>query len=172
VSIPGEVVSKERVEERILTIRGVRVVIDRDLAKLYGVTTRVLNQAAKRNIERFPEDFRFQLTQKERSEVITKCDHLADLRFSPSLPYAFTEHGAIMAASVLNSEQAIALSIFVVRAFVKLREYAYTTQALEARLTELEQRVTDHDSHIQEIVQAIRQLMLPPMPTSKRRMGF
>ncbi len=95
------------VERRILSIRGQRVMLDADLAALYGVSTRVLNQAVKRNRERFPEDFMFRLTVAEKAEVITNCDHLRPLRFSPSLPHAFTEHGAIMAANVLTKELSI-----------------------------------------------------------------
>jgi hypothetical protein len=97
----------EHVEQRIREIRGVKVILDSDLADLYGVETRTLNQAVRRNADRFPEDFVFQLTEKEKTKVITECDHLANLRFSPHLPRAFTEHGALMAASVLNSRQAI-----------------------------------------------------------------
>src|SRR3970040_1264518 len=105
------------VERRILSIRGQRVMLDADLAVLYGVSTRVLNQAVKRNRERFPEDFMFRLTVAEKAEVITNCDHLRPLRFSPALPYAFTEHGAIMLASVLNTPIAVQASVQVVRAF-------------------------------------------------------
>ena len=96
----------ERIENVIIQIRDHKVIIDTDLAKIYGVTTRKLNQAIKRNIDRFPPDFLFQLTQKEKEEVITICDHLENLKYSPYLPFVFTEHGAIMAASVLNSERA------------------------------------------------------------------
>jgi len=168
----SNIIPTERIESRILLIRGRKVMLDRDLAELYGVETRVLNQAVKRNITRFPEDFRFRLTKAEREEVITNCDHLTDLKFSPNLPYAFTEHGAIMAASVLNSERAVAVSVFVVRAFVKLRELAATTRELEVKLTELERKVTHHDDHIKALVTAIRQLMQPPEPKKKGRMGF
>ena len=101
------VIREEGIENIILTLRGTKVIIDSDLGKIYGVTTKKLNQAAKRNIHRFPADFLFQLDQKEKEEVVTICDHLSSLRFSPYLPLAFTEHGAIMAASVLNSERAI-----------------------------------------------------------------
>ncbi|MFH0764817.1 MAG: ORF6N domain-containing protein [Calditrichota bacterium] len=162
----------ERIETRILTLRGKKVLMDRDLAELYGVETRVLNQAVKRNESRFPDDFRIQLTRSELREVITICDNLADLRFSPKLPYAFTEHGAIMAASVLNSGRAVAVSIYVVRAFVKLREIVATTLELEAKMTELEWRVTGHDDQIKALVSAIRQLMQPPAVEKKRNMGF
>src|ERR1039457_2791190 len=100
------VVPVERIEKAILSIRGEKVMLDSDLADLYGVTTKVLNQAVKRNASRFPTDFMFQLTEAEKNEVVTNCDHLARLKFSPHLPYAFTEHGALMLANVLNSERA------------------------------------------------------------------
>ncbi len=98
------------------------MILDTDLAKLYGVTTKRLNEQVKRNRERFPEDFMFQLTPEERSEVVANCDHLSKLKFSPVLPCAFTEHGAIMAASILNTPRAIETSVLVVRAFVRLRK--------------------------------------------------
>src|SRR5512137_2989191 len=108
-----------QIEERILLIRGQRVMLDADLAGLYGTTTKRLNEQVKRNRSRFPEDFMFQLTKKEKAEVVAICDHLAKLKFSPVLPNAFTEHGAIMVASVLNSKRAIEVSVYVVRTFVR-----------------------------------------------------
>jgi len=111
----------ERVERSILLIRGEKVMLDADLAKIYGVPTKALNQAVKRNIDRFPDDFMFQLTKHEKEEVVTNCDHLKRLKFSPTLPHAFTEHGAIMLATVLNNPIAVRASIQVVRAFIRLR---------------------------------------------------
>ena len=110
------------VEQSILLIRGHRVMLDADLARLYGVSTKRLNEQVKRNGSRFPKDFMFRLTAKERNEVVANCDHLQHLKFSSTLPHAFTEHGTIMLASVLNSRRAVEVSVFVVRAFVKLRE--------------------------------------------------
>ena len=110
------------IQQRILLIRGEKVIIDADLADAYGVPTRRLNEQVKRNRERFPEDFMFQLSADEKAEVIANCDHLDKLKFSKALPHAFTEHGAIMVASILNSPKAIEVSVFVVRAFVQLRE--------------------------------------------------
>ena len=130
-------VAIERIENRILLIRGQKVMIDADLAELYGVPTRVLNQAVKRNSERFPEDFMFSLTPDEKPEVVTNCDHLARLKFSSSLPFAFTEHGAIMAANVLNSQRAVEASVYVVRAFVRQREMIASNKELTAKLNEL-----------------------------------
>ncbi len=127
-------------ETRILLLRDQRVMLDADLAAIYGVSTRVLNQAVKRNRDRFPEDFMFRLTEAEKVKVITVCDHLRRLRFSPSLPHAFTEHGAIMLASVLNTPTAVQASVHVVRAFVRLREVLATHKGLARRLEELEKK--------------------------------
>jgi phage regulator Rha-like protein len=168
MSVP---ILRERIEQAILVIRGQRVMLDSDLAKLYGVSTKALNQAVKRNAARFPKDFMFRLTQQEKSEVVTNCDHLSRLKFSPTMPFAFTEHGAIMVANVLNSERAVEVSIYVVRAFVKLREMLGTHKALAQKLAELERQVESHDSHIRSLFEAIRQLMEPSTQKS-RRIGF
>ena len=165
------VVPEERIEQAILVIRGHRVMLDRDLAKLYGVSTKALNQAVKRNAKRFPKDFMFRLSQKEKLEVVTKCGHLLSLKFSPNMPLAFTEHGAVMVASVLNSESAIEVSTYVVRAFVKLREMLGSHKALAQKITELEQAVVGHDRHIRTLFDAIRQLV-QPRTTKSRRIGF
>ena len=125
----------------------------------------------KRNNDRFPKDFIFRLTNQEKLEVVTNCDHLHKLKFSTAQPFAFTEHGAVMAASVLNSKRAVEMSIYVVRAFVELREMLGTHKALAQKLAELEQQVESHDSHIRSLFEAIRQLMESPPPKS-RRIGF
>jgi hypothetical protein len=156
------------VERRILSIRGQRVLLDADLATLYGVSTRALNQAVKRNRDRFPEDFMFQLTETEKAEVITVCDHLRPLRFSRSLPYAFTEHGAIMLASVLSTPIAVQASVHVVRAFVRLREVLATHKELARKLEQLEKK---YDTQFKAVFDAIRQLMTPAAP-AKRSIGF
>jgi phage regulator Rha-like protein len=152
-------------------IRGQRVMLDADLAALYGVPTKRLNEQVKRNQERFPERFMFQLTDAEKAEVVANCDHLQRLKFSPVLPYAFTEHGAIMAASVVNTSRAIQFSIYVVEAFVRLRELLSSNRALAHKLQELERRIASHDKHIQAIFDAIRQLLNPPEPP-RREIGF
>ena len=162
-----------QIEQRILLIRGQRVMLDADLAMLYGVPTRVLNQAVRRNLKRFPQDFMFKLTQPEKNQVITICDHLKNLKYAKALPNAFTEHGAIMVASVLNTERAVQISVFVVRAFVKLREMLSTHKELAHKLAELERKLQNHDESIRSLVVAIRQLMRPPEPeTPKKRIGF
>jgi hypothetical protein len=160
------------IERRILLIRGEKVIIDADLAGFYGVTTKRLNEQVKRNRRRFPTDFVFRLTEAEKSEVVAKCDHLAKLKYSNSLPYAFTEHGALMAASVLNTLRAVEVSVFVVRAFVRLRETLVSHSELARRLYELERRLADHDEQILSLVSAIRQLMSPAPVPKKRRIGF
>ncbi|OGA30786.1 MAG: hypothetical protein A3I65_12135 [Betaproteobacteria bacterium RIFCSPLOWO2_02_FULL_68_150] len=162
-------VPSERISSRILLVRGQRILVDADLAALYGVRTKALNQAVKRNADRFPEDFMFQLTQVEKAEVVTNCDHLRRLRFSPVLPYAFTEHGAIMAANVLNSAAAVRTSVLVVRAFVRLRELIASHKVLASRLDTLEARC---DRQFKVVFDAIRGLMMPPEPKPKRRIGF
>jgi hypothetical protein len=167
----GLMIPDERIEKTILLIRGKKVIIDADLAELYGVTTKRLNEQVRRNRSRFPEDFIFQLTTEEKAEVVANCDHLSKLKFSKTLPYAFTEHGAIMAASILNAPRAIEASIFVVRAFVKLREMLATHKELAQKLLELEQRLEDHDEHIQTIFNAIRQLMTTT-ESPRKKIGF
>ncbi|HEX9459403.1 MAG TPA: ORF6N domain-containing protein [Thermoanaerobaculia bacterium] len=160
-----------QVDRTILTIRGERVMLDRDLAEVYGVTTKVLNQAVKRNELRFPSDFRFQLTTEEREEVVTNCDHLQTLKYAAALPWAFTEHGVIMAAAVLNSPRAVEMSVFVVRAFVRLREFARGHTEIARRLDALEQKVTEHDDDLREMFNALRAL-LTPSPRTGREIGF
>ncbi|GHU22430.1 DNA-binding protein [Betaproteobacteria bacterium] len=123
----------------IVVLRGQRVMLDTDLAELYGVPTKALNQAVKRNKERFPADFMFQLTTEEKQEVVTNCDHLAKLKFSRSLPFAFTEHGAIQASNVLASPQAVEMGVYVVRAFVSLREILTSNRELALRLQLIDQ---------------------------------
>ena len=134
--------------------------VDADLAELYGVPTKRLNEQVKRNANRFPADFLFRLTRTERDEVVANCDHLKRLKFSRALPYAFTEHGALMAASVLNTPRAVEVSLFVVRAFVQLRETLGAHKELAKRLDELESRIerkfSSHDQAIAGILDAIR----------------
>lgn len=167
-----KLLSVEVVATRILIIRGRKVMIDVDLARLYRVSTKVLNQAVKRNDKRFPIDFMFKLTEDEKRGVVTNCDHLSSLKFSPYLPYVFTEQGVAMLSSVLNSERAILVNIQIMRAFVKLREILLTHKELADKLIELENKVEKHDSEIRSIFEAIRQLMASPPEPSKRRIGF
>jgi hypothetical protein len=161
-----------RIGERILLVRGVRVIVDADLAQLYGVPTKALNQQVRRNWDRFPDDFAFRLTKEEKAELVTKCDHLGNLKHSKALPLAFTEHGALMAANVLKSKRAVEVSVFVVRAFVRLREMIEQNREIARRLRQLESRVAEHDGQILSLVRAIRQLAVPDDVPAKRRIGF
>lgn len=160
------------IESLILTIRDHKVMIDADLAGLYGVETRALNQAVKRNRDRFPKDFMFRLTSVEKSEVITICDHLHRLKFAQSLPFAFTEHGAIMAATVLNSPQAVAMSVFVVRAFVQMREQIAANRTILKRLAEIDKTLLGHDTALVDLYEKLLPLLQPPPDSPKRRIGF
>ena len=159
----------ERIGQRILFLRGQKVMLDSDLAEIYGVTTKRLNEQVKRNKERFPKDFMFLLTTEEKAEVVANCDHLQSLKYSPNLPYVFTEHGAIMLASVLNSTVAVKASLQVVRAFVRLREILATHKELARKLQELEKK---YDSQFGAVFEAIRQLMEPAPSWPKRKIGF
>ena len=171
-----------RIDGRIQVIRGLRVMIDVDLAALYGVPTKRLNEQVKRNRERFPADFLFQLTAAEKAEVVANCDHLQKLKFSKVLPYAFTEHGAIQAANVLASAQAVEMGIYVVRAFVHLREALSTNADVAKRLAELEMKTESlelsHDTfsrntrlQLRQLLEAAHDLTTPPEPP-KRPIGF
>lgn len=164
-------VSAQRIERSILVIQDQKVILDSDLAELYGVSTKVFNQAVKRNQDRFPEDFMFRLTA-EKSEAVTNCDHLRKLKYSNALPFAFTEHGAIMAANVLNSPRAITISVYVVRAFVKLRGLVNTQKDFSRKLEDLEKRLVEHDEKFEVVFTAIQELMQPPAEPPKRRIGF
>jgi hypothetical protein len=146
--------------------------LDADLAALYGVSTKRLNEQVRRNKDRFPDDFMFRLISKEKAEVVANCDHLRTLKFSPNLPYAFTEHGAIMLAGVLNTERAIKVSVYVVRAFVKLREILTSQNDLFHKIEELEKKFAEHDDKFRMVFQAIRELMQPSTVPPNRRIGF
>jgi hypothetical protein len=178
----GAAVMLPRIESRILVVRDQKIIIDADLALLYGVPTKALNQAVKRNAERFPMDFMFQLSPPEKAEVVTSCDHLSKLKFSKSLPYAFTEHGAIQAANVLASSRAVEMGIYVVRAFVRLKAASASYAELTKRLTELDEKTEGiamaHDTfsrnartQLRQLIEAVNQLMAPPDPP-KRPIGF
>ncbi len=168
----ASIIPVEHIQNRILLIRGQKVILDSDLAELYGVLTKRLNEQVKRNTDRFPPDFMFQLREPEKAEVVANCDHLQRLKFSPVLPYAFTEHGAIMAASVLNSPQAVQTSVFVVRAFVRLRQMLASNQDLAVRLERLEEAVGTHDRQIVAIVDALHLLMPPEEEPPREPFGF
>jgi hypothetical protein len=166
----------ERITQAILVLRGQRVILDSDLAAIYGVTTGRLNEAIKRNADRFPEDFMFRLSAAEHAALISQFATSKPGRGGRrKLPWAFTEHGAIQAANVLNSPRAVAMGVYVVRAFVKLRELLISNRELARRFDELEarleKRLTAHDEAIAAILSAIRELM-NPTPPKRRGIGF
>jgi len=162
---------KVLIKEKILCIRGHKILLDKDLAQLYGVTTKVLNQAVKRNIRRFPKDFMFRLTKNEKSKLVTICDRFKSLKHSVATPAAFTEQGVAMLSSVLRSERAIQANIAIMRAFVELRKIINFHKEFAYKLNQLEGRIEKHDAEIHAIFEAIRQLMsIPDKP--KRRIGF
>ena len=166
-----ELISAEIIERKIYLIRGEKVMLSMHLAELYGVETRALNQAVKRNIHRFPEDFMFQINESETEQLVSQNVIPHKKFFGGSLPYAFTEQGVAMLSSILNSEQAIKINIAIMRAFVKLRELLSTNKELAHKLEQLEQKIEKHDEEIKGIFSAIRQLMTPP-ETKKRKIGF
>ena len=165
----GGIVSMEDIESKILQIRGKKVMLDRDLAILYGVPTKALNQAVKRNPKRFPEDFMITLTTAEQKELVTKCDRFNTLKHSASPSRVFTEQGVAMLSSVLNSEKAIFVNMQIMRAFVSLRRVALTYIGLKRKIDDMEKK---YDSQFGVIFEAIRQLMAPPLEKPKPRIGF
>ncbi len=178
----NDTVMVPRIESRIQMIRGLRVIVDVDLAALYGVPTKRLNEQVKRNRERFPADFLFQLTANEKAEVVPNCAPLQRLKFSRTQPYAFTEHGAIQAANVLASPQAVEMGIYVVRAFVHLRDALSAHADVAKRLADLEMKTENlemsHDAfsrntrlQLRQLLDAVRELTTPPDP-QKRPIGF
>ena len=164
-------ISASQIEQSILVLRGQKVLLDSTLAGLYGVQTKVLVQAVKRNRERFPSDFLFELNKQEvanlRSQFVTSS--WGGRRYSP---FAFTEQGVAMLSSVLNSDQAIRVNIEIMRAFVRLREMIATNKQLARKLDELETKVVAHDKTIAGLITAIRELAAPAAPAPKRRIGF
>jgi hypothetical protein len=183
----------ESLEPLILVIRNQRVILDADLARLYGVMTKVFNQAVKRNVSRFPKDFAFQLTTAEvtnlrsqtvtsnretiedyedtgnRSQIVTGSQKHRDPRFRP---WAFTEHGALMAANILRSDRAVHMSVFVIRAFVRLREHIVANQAILKRLAEIDRTLLQHDSALLDLYEKLLPLLQPLPDHPKRRIGF
>jgi len=170
----ADLVRVERIQQAILPIRGQKVLLDRDLAALYGVETRVLVQAVKRNRNRFPDDFMFQLTWDEAEHVSRSQSVILkrgkNIKYAP---YAFTEQGVAMLSSVLHSDRAIEVNIAIMRAFVRLREILSTHKDLARKLDDLERKLAEHDDRFTVVFEALRQLMAPPPePQKKRRIGF
>lgn len=167
----GEIISIETIEKKIYLIRGQKVMLSMHLAELYGVETRALNQAVKRNIQRFPEDFMFQINESDAELLVSQGVIPHKKYFGGALPYAFTEQGLAMLSSILNSEQAIKINIAIMRTFVKLREMLSTNKEFAQKLAQLERKTEKHDIEIKAIFDAIRQLMAQP-EAKKKKIGF
>jgi hypothetical protein len=179
IEMKESIVPQELIENRIFLFRGEKVMLDKDLARLYGVKTKIINQAVKRNRSRFPEDFMFQLSKEEAQLVLqittpSSRSQIVTLKKGQNikyLPYAFTEQGIAMLSSVLKSERAVQINILIMRIFVNLRRILATHKELADKLKELEQRVGSHDSNIRDIFSAIKKIMFPP-PKKRRKIGF
>ncbi|MGD0814712.1 MAG: ORF6N domain-containing protein [Verrucomicrobiota bacterium] len=166
---------KKPIEALILNLRSQKVILDTDLAELYGVPTKVFNQAVKRNAERFPEDFCFRLTLEEAEAVQRSRSQFVTLKRGQNLKYApcaFTEHGAIMAATILNSPEAVAMSVFVVRAFMQMRERLIANPAILKRLAEMDKTLLEHDSALRPIWTKLQPLLAPPPDPPRPEIGF
>lgn len=166
-------IAVDTIAARIQFVRGQKVILDSDLAMLYGVQTRRLNEQVRRNIDRFPADFMFELSRREFGDLMSQFATSSDSHGGRrKLPLVFTEHGALMAASVLNSPRARDVSIYVVRAFVQLRDLLTTNKALAAKFEELARKVESHDQAIAGLIETIRELMAPPPAPKRRPIGF
>ena len=176
---------KKPIESLILNLRGLKVILDADLAEIYGVPTKRLNEQVKRNTDRFPEDFMFQLTALElenlKSQIATASQEAFPMRSQIATasrrnirhrPHAFTEHGAIMAATILNSPEAVAMSVFVVRAFMQMREQLAANAAILKRLAEIDKALLEHDSALRTIWTKLQPLLAPPLEQPRRQIGF
>jgi hypothetical protein len=169
----SEIVSTVELGQLIHSVRGQRIILDVDLAKIYGVPTFRLNEAVKRNRNRFPEDFLFQLTPLERNSLISQFAISKPGRGGRrTLPYAFTEHGAIMAANLLNTSRAVAMSVYVIRAFVRMREDLLANTAILKRLAEIDKTLLTHDTALRDILRKLRPLLEPPPIPPKPEIGF
>ncbi|NBV98043.1 MAG: ORF6N domain-containing protein [Proteobacteria bacterium] len=159
------------IEDLIIELRGQNVLIDSDIASLYGVTTKRLNEQVKRNQNRFPSDFMFRLTKEEKNKLLINFQRFNKLKYSNSNPNAFTEHGAIMLASILNSEIAVHTSIQIVRAFTKMRSMLATNQDLAKKINNIEEKLSEHDSQIKDVIAVIKSMILPDKASNKK-IGF
>jgi hypothetical protein len=173
----SEIIPAFDIERLIHTVRNQRVILDSDLAKIYGVDTRSLNQAVKRNLQRFPADFLLRVSEQEAAEIRALRSQFVMLKTGRGkhrkfLPYGFTEHGALMAANILNSPRAVAMSVYVIRAFVRMREEMAANAAILKRLAEIEKTLVIHDVTLRDVLQKLRPLLEPPPPPPKPEIGF
>ena len=166
-------VPNELIASRILLIRDQKVMIDTDIAELYGVTTKRLNEQVKRNISRFPSNFMFELTKEEKAQVVANCDHLEKLKFSPVLPKVFTEHGIMMVANVLTSERAIQVSIQIVEVFVKMREMLTDNLSVKLEIEEIKKKLTNHSKNIELVFNYLDELIeKKDNETPRKQIGY
>lgn len=169
------IVPKEVIMSKILIIRDQKVIIDRDLAELYGVETKRLNEQVKRNIKRFPSNFMFHLTKAEKDQVVANCDHLQKLKFSPSLPYAFTEHGTMMLANVINSDKAIDVSVQIIETYVKMREMLTDNLSVKLEIEEIKKKLTNHSKNIELVFDYLDELnkkLDTPELDERKKIGY
>ena len=166
IIIPDEVIIN-----KIILIRGQKVLISNDLAQLYGVTTKRLNEQVKRNIKRFPQHFMFQLTEQEKDKVVAICDHLQNLKYSPYLPYVFTEYGTVMLANILNSDRAIQVSIRIVEIYIKIRENILNNKDIQLKMELLEKRVGSQDEKILLVFKYLEKF-IDIQEKPRKRIGF
>ncbi|MCX6150453.1 MAG: ORF6N domain-containing protein [Ignavibacteriales bacterium] len=166
-----QILKQENIVQIIYLIRAEKVILDFDLALLYGVENRVLKQSVRRNLSRFPSDFLFQLNKIEWNELITNCDNLKKYKFSPATPFAFTEQGVAMLSSILRSSKAIKVNIEIMRAFISLRRLIDTNKEFASKLKEIEHRIFKHDEQIATVFEILKELMTPPEP-ERNRIGF
>lgn len=155
----NSIVSKGLIASRILEIRNQKVMIDADIAELYGVTTKRLNEQVKRNLNRFPTNFMFELSKEEKEQVVANCDHLERLKFSPVLPKVFTEHGIMMVANVLTSDRAIQMSIQIIEVFVKMREILTDNLSIKIEIEEIKKKLTNHSKNIELVFNYLDELI-------------
>lgn len=168
-------VPNELIASRILLIRDQKVMVDSDIATLYGVTTKRLNEQVKRNISRFPSNFMFELTKAEKAQVVANCDHLEKLKFSPVLPKVFTEHGIMMVANVLTSERAIQVSIQIVEVFVKMREMLTDNLSIRLEVEEIKKKLSSHDKNLGLVFDYLDELnakLDTPELTERKQIGY
>ena len=166
--MPNQLIVSRHIESRIFLIRNQKVMIDRDLAELYGVETKYLNRQVRRNAARFPKEFMFRLNKKEKDELVTNCHRFASLKHASSLPHAFTEHGVAMLSSVLNSDRAIQVNVAIIKTFIRLRQILSHHKRLEQKLKQLEKR---YDAQFRVVFEAIRKLMVEE-DHPKPKIGF
>ena len=162
--IPNEVILN-----KIYFIRNEKVMLDRDLAELFAIPTKILNEHVKRNTNRFPNHFMFQLTEFEKDELVANCDHLKNLKFSKSLPYVFTEHGILMLSSVLNTERAVTLSIKIIEVFIEMREYLIQNLSLRNEIEKIRKKLSNHDKNIELVFNYLDELMEKQENTEPRK---